>query len=54
LAVRDDGVGFDPNEMRPGMGLANLKERARRLGGEMAVMSETNQGTTVEAVIPLS
>ena len=34
LGVRDDGVGFDPQQAHPGhLGLRSMQERAARVGG---------------------
>lgn len=53
ITVRDDGQGFDPAHVHTGMGLANLRERARALQGCVEVSSQPGQGTTVLIVIPL-
>ncbi len=59
LAIRDNGVGFDPEAPRTrnreggGFGLINMRERARLLGGELLAQSEPGQGTLVEAILPL-
>jgi signal transduction histidine kinase len=50
VTVADDGVGFDPDE--PGLrsrrlGLTSMEERARALGGALAVVSRPGEGTTV-------
>jgi len=50
LTVADDGVGFDPEA--PGLrsrrlGLTSMEERARALGGTLAVVSRPGDGTTV-------
>ncbi|MGH2947620.1 MAG: GAF domain-containing sensor histidine kinase [Solirubrobacteraceae bacterium] len=50
VTVADDGVGFDPEE--PGLrsrrlGLTSMEERARALGGTLAVVSRPGEGTTV-------
>jgi signal transduction histidine kinase len=50
VTVADDGVGFDPDE--PGLrsrrlGLTSMEERARALGGSLAVISRSGEGTTV-------
>ena len=51
--IRDDGVGFNPDEIKQASyGLKNLEERALLLGGEIAVTSQPNQGTTVEIRVP--
>lgn len=47
--VEDDGVGFDPAEVRNGehLGLLGLRERAEALGGRMTIESAPGAGTTV-------
>jgi signal transduction histidine kinase len=53
IEVRDDGQGFDPTNVRNGMGLNNLHERAEALHGRIEVSSQPGQGTTVLISIPL-
>ncbi|MCU1261002.1 MAG: hypothetical protein JWO80_3887 [Bryobacterales bacterium] len=57
VRIRDDGSGIDPSvlshEGRAGhWGLTGMRERARRIGGEMDVWSELGAGTEVELRIP--
>jgi signal transduction histidine kinase/DNA-binding LacI/PurR family transcriptional regulator len=53
LEVRDDGVGFDPDLTYPGhLGLANMRERAQRLGGRFTVDSSPAGSTTVRVEVP--
>lgn len=54
LAVRDDGIGFDPALPRSRMhlGLASMRERVRLLDGTLDIESAPNQGTTVIAWVP--
>jgi signal transduction histidine kinase len=56
LEIRDDGRGFDPagGGRSGGMGLPGMEERARRIGGTLAVASRPGGGTTVrvEAAVP--
>jgi signal transduction histidine kinase/ligand-binding sensor domain-containing protein len=47
LAIRDDGVGFDPDTGRAGTGLGSMRERARALGGTLELSSSPGRGTTV-------
>jgi len=49
LEVSDDGRGFDPERVSDegGMGLANMRGRAERLGGDLALLSASGEGTTV-------
>lgn len=54
LRVRDDGIGYTPQEGGgQGMGVANMRVRARGLGGEMKIDGQGG-GTTVEVRIPVS
>jgi signal transduction histidine kinase len=54
LAVRDDGRGFESVATRPGaVGLLNMRERARRIGGTLDVRGGRGGGTRVTLVVPL-
>ncbi len=56
LEARDDGQGFEPTQASGesgGMGLSNLRERARALGGSVELRSAPGQGTTVRIHVPL-
>jgi signal transduction histidine kinase/ligand-binding sensor domain-containing protein len=54
LMVSDDGRGFDPNWIGTsgGLGLINMRERARQLNGTFELNSEPGRGTTVRVTIP--
>jgi signal transduction histidine kinase/PAS domain-containing protein len=56
LAVRDNGQGFDPKVARRsgGMGLANIRQRAERFGGSVAITSAPGQGTEVKVKVPVT
>jgi signal transduction histidine kinase len=55
LEVRDDGVGFDPDERRgTGVGHASMRERMKLVGGRLAISSVPNRGTAVVAWAPLA
>jgi signal transduction histidine kinase len=56
LEVSDDGRGFDPEGVSDegGMGLANMRERAERLGGSLVVLSAPGEGTTVRLSLEVS
>jgi signal transduction histidine kinase len=53
LTVHDDGVGFDPAHVREGIGLKNLRERARDLNGHVTIESVMEVGTTVTLRAPV-
>ncbi|MEA2274277.1 MAG: hypothetical protein QOI98_2985, partial [Solirubrobacteraceae bacterium] len=54
IAVRDDGVGFDVELLRPGLGLAGMAERAELAGGFLDIESTPGAGTTVRARFPIA
>jgi signal transduction histidine kinase len=55
LSVADDGAGFDP--AAPGLrarrlGLTSMEERARALGGTLAIEARPGHGTTIRLEVP--
>ncbi|WSA42679.1 ATP-binding protein [Streptomyces sp. NBC_01808] len=52
LSVRDDGVGMPRGGRRSG--LANLADRAERLGGRFSVTAPREGGTCVTWWVPLT
>jgi PAS domain S-box-containing protein len=55
LDIRDNGVGFDIERVRDGggMGIHNMEQRAKRLGGRLEISSRPGEGTRIKAEIPL-
>ena len=55
LTVSDNGVGFDPSEVRnkAGLGLSSMRERAQLVEGDFSVKSRPGQGTIVRIGVPL-
>ena len=60
LIVKDDGIGFDPEQIKTqaassmsGNGLNNMKRRAEEMKGECTVESAPGMGTTVTLNFPL-
>lgn len=53
VSVSDDGKGFDPTAAAPvgHFGLVGMRERVRKLGGELRVTSTPGTGTTVTAAV---
>jgi len=54
LQVADNGCGFQPGRVQAGLGIRSMKERARSMGGRMAIHSTVGQGTRVCLTVPLS
>ena len=57
ITIADDGRGFDATsrvELDTGLGLVSMSERARILGGTVSVLSGPQQGTRVQATIPMT
>lgn len=56
LEVRDDGVGFQPEEVsrHSQYGLRGMQERAELIGAELQIISQPNRGATVQVRLPLS
>lgn len=54
LAIRDNGVGFDPTAVPDNrFGLEGIRQRARMLGSEAVIRSASGQGTAIEVDLPL-
>jgi signal transduction histidine kinase len=47
LQISDNGKGFDPNNISPGMGLGSMRERVQQLDGELTINSRPGAGTGV-------
>jgi two-component system CheB/CheR fusion protein len=55
LNVEDDGIGIDPNvQDRVGMGIRNMRYRARMIGGKLEVARKPSGGTAVSCTKLLS
>jgi len=52
LTVADDGRGFAFDEAERGLGIAGMRERALLVGGELAIESRPEHGTTVRLTVP--
>ena len=59
LIIRDDGIGFDLQQMRSGpqagtsVGLSGMEERVRLVGGQIIIQSAPGLGTEVRATFAL-
>jgi two-component system, NarL family, sensor histidine kinase DevS len=52
IAVRDYGVGFDPETPAEGFGLLGMRERVELVDGRLTIDSEPGRGTVVRADLP--
>lgn len=48
LEISDDGVGFNPETTKTGMGLSNMKLRCESLKGTFVLNSSFGKGTRIE------
>lgn len=53
LDISDDGRGFEPTRAS-GMGLANMRERARELGADLELLAAPGKGARILVRLPLA
>lgn len=53
LLISDNGIGFDPQEITAGIGLANMRRRAEFFSGKMNLYSSPGEGSEIEIIIPM-
>lgn len=54
LRITDNGVGFDVNKIKPGIGLLNMRKRAELFSGLLLIDAAPNKGCSITVEIPLS
>jgi signal transduction histidine kinase len=54
LIIADDGIGFDPETIKKGMGLKNMRSRAELLSGKIDISSTPGKGSKVKVVLPIN
>jgi signal transduction histidine kinase len=62
LDVLDDGIGFDPTQLKTevgaldtgGFGLVGMRERVEQLGGTLLIESAPGEGTTLVVELPVT
>lgn len=52
LEISDDGIGFDSINVKYGIGIISIRERAHALGGQAQIESSVNNGCTIRVQIP--
>lgn len=53
LRIQDDGIGFDTENLRSGLGLINIRNRVDGCQGVLRVLSSPSRGCTLEVEIPI-
>ncbi len=53
LMIEDDGVGFDSNVAVNGIGLKNMKSRAKVINAKLTIESLSGLGTTIKLIVPI-
>lgn len=48
LLIKDDGVGFDINATKQGIGLNNIQERVKTIKAALEISSTSNEGTSIK------
>jgi signal transduction histidine kinase len=51
LTIADDGVGFDPQRVKKGLGLRGIAERSRMVGGALSIESEPGAGAELRLAV---
>jgi PAS domain S-box-containing protein len=54
LKIEDNGMGFDLENYRKGLGLTSMRERTELSGGSFAIESTPGKGTIIRACWPIS
>ncbi|RYJ45418.1 tetratricopeptide repeat-containing sensor histidine kinase [Flavobacterium beibuense] len=52
IYIKDDGIGFDPEKVKGGIGLRNLRKRTSVLNGKLDILSSPGQGSKIKIVFP--
>jgi PAS domain S-box-containing protein len=53
LEIIDNGCGFNPEDVKfGGKGLGNIRDRATRIKGKLAIISSPEHGTKISLVVP--
>ncbi len=52
IYIVDDGIGFDTNKRHKGIGLKNMKSRAKCIGAKISIKSTVQKGTQIKISIP--
>ena len=54
LVIEDDGIGFDVDKQRTGIGLKNIESRAKLLHGNLTIISYPGEGCVIRVEVPVN
>jgi PAS domain S-box-containing protein len=54
LEIKDDGMGFDLDKEKSGIGLTNIRNRAELFGGTVDIISGEGKGCVLKVRVPLA
>lgn len=54
MRIADNGVGFNVNQLKDGIGLSNMKRRAEIISGEFHINSSIGNGCEILIIIPIA
>jgi len=52
VEIKDDGVGFNVQKTKEGIGLKNMQSRIKMINGEINISSSKGKGTKINLIIP--
>jgi len=53
IVIKDDGIGFNLNQKKKGIGIKNMTSRVEKLNGIFNIHPKRNEGTTIKIQIPI-
>jgi signal transduction histidine kinase len=53
MRIADNGIGFEVNDIKQGIGLTNMKRRAELFSGKLHINTSLGQGCEVMIIIPM-
>ncbi|WP_417800832.1 tetratricopeptide repeat-containing sensor histidine kinase [Tenacibaculum sp.] len=54
ISLKDDGIGFNTEKKKKGIGIKNITARVQKLGGHLKFISKEHQGTTLVIITPFN
>ena len=53
MRIADNGVGFNPEAVKNGIGIANMRRRTELFAGSFDIKSAPGEGCTISLDIPI-